>query len=222
MALASDLPAGGVLRAQTAGRDVAVWRAQDETVHCVDNRCPHRGMRLSFGFVRGNRLNCLYHGWQYGTNGICQYIPAHPELTPPPSLRVPTLPCCDSGGLVWINLASDDTPPTADAAGTPLRSLAVHAPRARVLRRLAAGDLPDTVHPRTGCTLLGSTPGATNTRLDLQPNSGDAVSLDVCAQPVTENRCCLHTQLTTAAPPATRVAVSRWLDAVRRSLEAES
>ncbi|GIS36806.1 MAG: hypothetical protein Ct9H90mP8_2260 [Pseudomonadota bacterium] len=29
-----------------------------------DNRCPHRGTRLSLGFFSGKQLACLYHGWQ--------------------------------------------------------------------------------------------------------------------------------------------------------------
>ena len=47
--------------------------------HVWEDRCPHRGMRLSMGFVRSDRIACLYHGWQYGTDGHCLYIPAHPR-----------------------------------------------------------------------------------------------------------------------------------------------
>ncbi|MEM7376013.1 MAG: Rieske (2Fe-2S) protein [Pseudomonadota bacterium] len=219
VALTCDLPAGGVMRAQAAGHDLAVWRAHDDTVHCVDNRCPHRGMRLSFGFVRGNRLNCLYHGWQYGTSGACQYIPAHPELEPPVSLCVSTFPCCEAGGLVWISFLPDTAPLPDAAAGTPLRSLAVDAPHDSVQHSLVDGELPDTRHPRTGCALVDRTPGPVHSRLTLQPAAGDAVTVQVTLQAVTDLTCVLHTQLTTTAPAAARVAASRWLEALRRTLE---
>lgn len=49
--------------------------------------CPHRGMRLSLGFIRGDQVACLYHGWHYDA-GQCRYIPAHPQLTPPETIRV--------------------------------------------------------------------------------------------------------------------------------------
>jgi Rieske [2Fe-2S] domain len=35
---------------------VVVWRGQDGKVHAWEDWCPHRGMRLSFGFARGKSL----------------------------------------------------------------------------------------------------------------------------------------------------------------------
>ncbi|MEH6728896.1 MAG: Rieske 2Fe-2S domain-containing protein, partial [Hyphomicrobiales bacterium] len=89
VALSADLPDGGVMRAQIDAElplDLVVWRSRSGQVSAFDNRCPHRGMRLSFGFVRGERLSCIYHGWQYGQDGGCRHIPAHPDMTPPASI----------------------------------------------------------------------------------------------------------------------------------------
>jgi len=38
--------------------DIAVWRSVSGVVNAWENRCPHRGMRLSHGFVRGESLAC--------------------------------------------------------------------------------------------------------------------------------------------------------------------
>ena len=51
----------GIIR---LGESIVLWRDGAGKVHALEDRCPHRGMRLSFGFVRGDALNCLYHGWQ--------------------------------------------------------------------------------------------------------------------------------------------------------------
>ena len=40
-------------------------------------------MRLSHGFVRSEKLACIFHGWQYDGAGSCVGIPAHPDLAPP-------------------------------------------------------------------------------------------------------------------------------------------
>ena len=49
--------------------ELVIWRDHKGQAHAWDNRCPHRGTRLSLGFVRGNQLACLYHGWQFGGDG---------------------------------------------------------------------------------------------------------------------------------------------------------
>jgi hypothetical protein len=59
-------------------------------------------MRLSFGFVRENRLTCLYHGWGYDGDGACVSIPAHPGLTPPKTIKVSRYQCHEAGGLIWV------------------------------------------------------------------------------------------------------------------------
>ena len=41
---------------------IAVWRDTDGTVHATEDRCPHRGARLSLGWNLGDRVACWYHG----------------------------------------------------------------------------------------------------------------------------------------------------------------
>lgn len=49
---------------------------------CPEDRCPHRGMKMSFA-VRGDHIACLYHGWlRHG-----RHLPQDPG--PPPSFEVP-------------------------------------------------------------------------------------------------------------------------------------
>ena len=86
--MSEALPRGGVIRVVVNEQDVVVWRGNDGSVRAWENRCPHRGMRLSYGFVRGNRLTCLSHGWGYDGQGSFVSIPAHPALTPPKTIKV--------------------------------------------------------------------------------------------------------------------------------------
>ena len=89
VALSRDLPAGTVAGTRLGGREIALWRDEDGGAHAWEDRCPHRGMRLSFGFVRDGRLGCLYHGWSFDRAGICRAFPAHPEVAVPDSIAVP-------------------------------------------------------------------------------------------------------------------------------------
>jgi nitrite reductase/ring-hydroxylating ferredoxin subunit len=102
VALSQRMRKGGVMRCFVRGAELAIWRSASGKIHAWDNRCPHRGMRLSHGFVRGEQLACLYHGWHYGADGTCAYIPAHPELTPPATICVTSHSCTEAGGIVWV------------------------------------------------------------------------------------------------------------------------
>lgn len=95
---------GEVMPATLFGTERVLWRDADGEAHVWDNRCIHRGMRLSFGFVDGDRLCCRYHGWAFGPDSQCVRIPAHPDMTPPGDFRIPAAPSVEAGGLVWTTL----------------------------------------------------------------------------------------------------------------------
>jgi hypothetical protein len=86
-------------------------------------------MRLSFGFVRGDHIACLYHGWQYDTAGQCRYIPAHPTLDVPQTIKVPIYRVEEKYGIIWTTTLEDAAIPDADPTEiTPVRSLYVDRP----------------------------------------------------------------------------------------------
>ena len=81
------------------GQELAVWRADDGTVNAWENRCPHRGVRLSVGTNLGDRLKCRYHGWTYASgSGQCVERPAHPGEKPPSLVRACRFPCAEVDG----------------------------------------------------------------------------------------------------------------------------
>ena len=114
------------------GEMLAMWRGEDGPVRIWEDRCPHRGMRLSFGFVRGDALRCIYHGWSYRTDGQCIEIPAHPELTPPKTICASSYPAESRYGIVWTNLERGGPAPFPDLGPDegwlPVRSLYVNRP----------------------------------------------------------------------------------------------
>jgi len=126
VALAADLGVGDVAGTRIDGAEIALWRDAEGTAHAFEDRCPHRGMRLSFGFARGARLACLYHGWQFDGAGRCRAIPAHPDLTPPATITVRRHRCVERAGLLWVAFA--EAPPPADAPAWPVLSLFLDCP----------------------------------------------------------------------------------------------
>lgn len=93
------------------GQSLVLWResAHDgDRVHAWADQCPHRGAQLSLGRVligvHGARLECPYHGWQFGHTGQCHHIPAAPDFTPPAAHAATVFEARERHGLVWVRL----------------------------------------------------------------------------------------------------------------------
>lgn len=148
IATSGDLPYRHVYHAQLLGQELAVWRADDGFVNVWENRCLHRGVRLSLGFNLGDQLKCQYHGWLYSSrNANCTYIPAHPENAPARLICNKMFPSIERHGFIWSTLKGSGVP--ADlysgeiAEGVVLRSIPVNAAAEETIRALEANaDVP--------------------------------------------------------------------------------
>ncbi len=123
IASSTDLPMRHVYHGQLLGRELAVWRADDGFVNVWENRCLHRGVRLSVGINDGRELQCLYHGWRYANRTAgCTYIPAHPADAPARTICNNTYPGVEAFGLIWsaIEPAGDFVAPSALDGSDPL------------------------------------------------------------------------------------------------------
>jgi len=208
LGLSSDLEAGAVAGVIVEGREWALWRSASGKAHVWEDRCPHRGMRLSLGFVRGDRLGCLYHGWQYDEAGRCRYIPAHPELEPPATIRVPAAQIAESGGIVWAALGAPSGNAPQFAEALPVRSLSLDAALADALKVLSEMDVK-----------ISAAPAATQALI--VEREGDM--LLVGGQVVAERRSALHISLLTPAsrPPQGRQrSHALWAERLRLAAEA--
>lgn len=202
--LSRDLPERRVMRADVDGQDVAIWRGPDGDIHAWNNRCPHRGMRLSHGFVRGDKLACLYHGWHYGKDGGCTYIPAHPDLDPPETIRATAFAVFEKGGVIWVDTGGDvDAEPVVEGMD-PLRTISVATSKETMLAACArtphGTDMPQSVAP--GLLQIGARRLAVHTAA-----LGDQETL-------------VHVLIDSGASVAARKALSRWCEAARHLAEA--
>lgn len=164
IASSDDLPFRHIYQGQLLGRELAVWRADDGNVNVWENRCLHRGVRLSIGINEGAELKCQYHGWRYANRTAgCTYIPAHPADAPARSIQNRTYPVREAYGLVWSS-ANDEQPfrPFPGAEGHDwfaLRPIPVNAAPEDVLAALvglAPDDLPADILPGLSVRFAGT------------------------------------------------------------------
>lgn len=104
VAAASSLAGGTMQPVQLLEHELIVWRDADGAVHAWDDRCPHRGARLSLGRVENNRVVCGYHGWQFDASGQCRLQPAHPRDVPPKAACAHRYQVREAYGMVWVCL----------------------------------------------------------------------------------------------------------------------
>lgn len=97
------------------GEQLVAWRDSHGALSVMRDRCPHRGVALSVGEVRGDCIECPFHGFQFDATGKCALIPANGKnAEPPKAMRVTTYPVREAHGFVYAWYG--DTPPTT----TPL------------------------------------------------------------------------------------------------------
>lgn len=63
-----DIPRQGARVLKTAKGCIAVFRADDDHVFALDDRCPHKGGPLSEGIVHGHAVTCPLHNWVFDMN----------------------------------------------------------------------------------------------------------------------------------------------------------
>ena len=54
------------------GDQIVLWRDQEGKVHALEDRCPHRGARLSLGWNLGGSVACWYHGSKWMAAVSCR------------------------------------------------------------------------------------------------------------------------------------------------------
>ncbi|NQY03727.1 MAG: Rieske 2Fe-2S domain-containing protein, partial [Halieaceae bacterium] len=71
-----ELQIGEVTNVTAFDRELALYRTRSGAVVLQDAFCPHLGAHLGVeGRVVGESIRCPFHGWRFGTDGVCEEIP---------------------------------------------------------------------------------------------------------------------------------------------------
>lgn len=112
----ADLRGDRPLAVRLFGRPLVVFRDAQRRAAVLEDRCAHRHAPLSAGRVCAGRLQCPYHGWEYGAGGEVLRVPAlGDDAAATANLRTAALPTCEQDGLVWA------WPGDGQAQGPPRR-----------------------------------------------------------------------------------------------------
>jgi phenylpropionate dioxygenase-like ring-hydroxylating dioxygenase large terminal subunit len=62
-----------------AGRQICLYRTSAGAPAAINDVCPHRRLKLSYGRVLGDQIECKYHGWKFDACGNGE-SPSTPKL----------------------------------------------------------------------------------------------------------------------------------------------
>lgn len=79
---------------------IVLYRTEGGAPVALEDRCCHKFLPLSMGTLRGDCVECGYHGMTFAGDGACVRIPGQPNI--PPNARVNAYPVVEHLGLVWI------------------------------------------------------------------------------------------------------------------------
>ena len=94
------------------GERIVLWRDRSGVVHALEDRCPHRGARLSLGWNLGDRLACWYHGVEIDASGTVLDVPAVESCPLTGRAAVRRYPCHEVRGAIfaWFGDALREEP----------------------------------------------------------------------------------------------------------------
>jgi 5,5'-dehydrodivanillate O-demethylase len=109
IATAANLAPGKARALRVLGEDLTLYRGESGTPFLIGGRCAHRCTVLHTGWVQGDQVRCMYHGWRYDGTGQCTEMPAERdgqhEL-----VRIAGYPLHEYAGLIFAYLGDSPAP----------------------------------------------------------------------------------------------------------------
>lgn len=80
--------------------NIVLYRKLDGSVVALEDACVHRKLPLSDGRLIDDRVQCGYHGMEFGCSGACERIPGQANI--PPKAKVKSYPTAEKWNWVWV------------------------------------------------------------------------------------------------------------------------
>lgn len=107
--LSANIEVNAAIPVKVMGEELTLYRGASGAVHLVGGRCAHRRTLLHTGWVVGEEIRCIYHGWQFDADGACVNRPAEND-TGMPRTQIAGYPVKEYQGLVFAYLGEGEAP----------------------------------------------------------------------------------------------------------------
>jgi len=90
----------GLVPVKVLGEPIVLYRKTDGVVAALEDACPHRKLPLSMGRIKGDTVECGYHGLTFDCTGTCTRVPGAEKI--PHVAQVQSYPIKERYGLLWV------------------------------------------------------------------------------------------------------------------------
>jgi 5,5'-dehydrodivanillate O-demethylase len=109
VALSASIANGSARPLEILGENLTLFRGASGTAYLIGGTCAHRCTVLHTGWVQGDKVRCMYHGWQYDGTGQCTEMPAEPHADPA-LIRIAGFPLHEYSGLIFAYMGDGPAP----------------------------------------------------------------------------------------------------------------
>jgi len=106
----SQLPRARAVPIHIMGEKFTLYRGESGAASVVGFACAHRNTQLSTGWVKGDAIQCLYHGWTYDGSGACTSRPGENPPGPCADVKIPAYPTREHLGLIYAYFGAGEAP----------------------------------------------------------------------------------------------------------------
>ena len=141
-AVSADVKPGQHIRRILLGEPVLIGRTPAGDPFAMRDVCPHRLVPLSAGRQLDTdgtpTVECPYHGWRFGTDGVCRLLPSliGDEPYDPARIRVRSYPVHEAGGVLYIYVSEDPRSEATPRLAAPEPGKLTAPPRHVVTQKL--------------------------------------------------------------------------------------
>jgi len=103
---ANEIEPGQMVHRKLLDQPIVFFRRGDGQLAALHDRCPHRFVPLHLGTLKGDAIECGYHGLQFDCTGRCVVNPH--SSTIPAAARVKPFAVTEKDGIAWIWMGEAD------------------------------------------------------------------------------------------------------------------
>ena len=97
-----EVKKGRITARTIMGQTLIFYRDATGRAVALDSLCPHKGVSLADAKMRGDEVECPYHGWRFDTDGKLTRVPSASASESLPCAKLQRFPIVEQDGWVWV------------------------------------------------------------------------------------------------------------------------
>lgn len=109
-----------ILPKKILGEEIIIYRTKSGKPVALEDRCCHRNVKLSLGYLEDENVVCGYHGWEFNCEGKCVLIPSQlPDRRISVKAEIKKYPVKEFNKWIWVFIGDPEKANDLDPPNLP-------------------------------------------------------------------------------------------------------